>query len=173
MMHDRTSLTLVSVVVGMGLAGFSAEAQEFKVAYVNVGKVFDQYERTTTSQAALERKGEQKESELEGRVNELKKLRESVELLNDQAREAKLREIEERSDELKRFRANSARDLRRERDAVAQEILNEIQTVVAEYAKTNGFSVIFDERSVLYGQPSYDATDEVLGLLNSRYGKKR
>ena len=147
-------------------------AEEFKVAYVNVGKLFDHYERTKASEAILEKKGKQKEAELEGRVNELKKLRESLELLNDKAREAKAREIEAKADELKRFRTNSARDLRQERDGVAQQILQEIQAVVTDYGKANGFSIILDERTMLYGQPAYDATDEVLALLNRRYKAK-
>ena len=144
-------------------------ADEFKVAYVNVGKLFDHYERTKASEAVLEKKGKQKETEFEGRVNELKKLRESLELLNDKTRETKAREIEAKADELKRFRANSAQDLRSERDEIAQQILKEIQAVVTDYGKTNGFSIILDERMMLYGQSAYDATDEVLARLNSRY----
>ena len=147
-------------------------AQEFKVAYVNVGKLFDGYERTKASEAALEKKGKQIEAEFEGRVNELKKLREGLELLNDKAREAKARDIDAKTDELKRFRANSAQDLRGERDEIAQQILKEIQGVVTDYGKTNGFSMILDERMMLYGQPAYDATDAVLTLLNSRYKAK-
>lgn len=150
----------------------TAWAEDFKIAYVDMGKLFDHYERTKGSGAVLEKKGKQKEAELEGRVNELKKLRESLELLNDKAREAKAREIEAKADELKRFRANTARDLRSERDNIAQQILQEIQTVVTDYGKTNGFSMILDERTMLYGQPAYDATDEVLALLNSRHKAK-
>ena len=149
-----------------------ARADEFKVAYVNVGKLFDAYERTKASEAVLEKKGKQKEAEMEGRVTELKKLRESLELLNDKAREAKAREIEAKADELKRFRANTARDLRGERDDIAEQILKEIQTVVTEYGKQHQFSLILDERTMLYGQATYDATDEILTLLNSRYKAK-
>lgn len=143
-------------------------AEEFKVGYVNVPKVFDGYDRTKAYEAGLEKKGQQKETEMEGRMNELKKLRESLELLNDQARDAKVREIEEKADAIKRFRSNTARDLARERDQMAGEILKEIQTTVEEYAKTNNFSFILDERSVLFGQPTYDVTSEVLKILNSR-----
>jgi Skp family chaperone for outer membrane proteins len=149
-----------------------ARADEFKVAYVNVGKLFDAYERTKASESVLEKKGKQKEAEMEGRVNELKKLRESLELLNDKAREAKARDIEAKADELKRFRANTSRDLRSERDEIAEGILKEIQAVVADYGKSNSFSLILDERTMLYGQATYDATDEILGVLNSRYKAK-
>ena len=141
-------------------------AADLKIGYVDVGKVFDNYERTKALDAELEKKGKQKDTELQGRVNELKKLREGLELLNDQAREAKGREIEQRADDLQRFRTNTARDLRRERDKMAKEILSEIQRKIEEYAKANGFSLLLDERSLLYGQSAYDVTDDVLKMLN-------
>ena len=149
------------------------EAAELKVGYVEMAKVFDGYERTKVSDATLERQGKQKETELEGRMNELKKLRESLELLNDQAKESKSKEIEEKADELQRFRTNTARNLRRERDKIAKGILAEIQKGIEDYGKANGFSLILDERTVLYGQPVYDVTDEVLKLLNGRVTKAK
>ena len=176
---NRTYLTIALVVLGVSVpCPLSpvpcpiAGAEEFKAAYVNIGKLFDGYERTKASEAVLEKKGKQKEAELEGRVNELKKSREGLELLNNQARESKMREIEAKADKLKRFQTNTAGDLRKERDAIAQEILKEIQSAVADYAKTNGYTLILDERSVLYGLPALDVSDEVLALLNSRYGAK-
>lgn len=159
------AITFLTTVVPNG----NVAAQDLKVGYVNVPKVFDGYDRTKTYETGLEKKGQQKETELEGRMSELKKLRESLELLNDQARDAKVREIEEKADAIKRFRSNTARDLSRERDKMAGEILKEIQKAVEDYAKTNNFSFILDERSVLFGQPVYDVTAEVLKILNSRF----
>ncbi len=145
-----------------------AGAAELKVGSVDVAKVFDGYQRTKASDATLEKKGKEKESEFEGRMNELKKLRQNLELLNNEAREAKTKEIEEKSEELQRFRANTTRDLSRERDKIASELLKEIQKSIEDYAKANGFSLIFDARSVLYGQEAYDVTNEVLAMLNKR-----
>lgn len=145
-----------------------ARAEELKVGYVDLAKLFDGYQRTKESDAALGKTGKQKEAELEGRMNDLKKLRQNLELLNDQAREAKVREIEEKQDELQRFRRDAARDLRQQRDGVAKEILKEIDAAVTEYAKANGFSLVLDERSLVYGQAAQDLTDEILKRLNSR-----
>lgn len=166
-----TTMMIAGLAIGC-LTATSVMAQELKIGYVNIPKVFDSYERTKALEAGLEKKGQQKESELQGRMNELKKLRESVELLNDQAREAKMRDIEEKTDALKRFRSNVARELSRERDQMAGQILKEIQQTVVDYAKANNFSLILDERSVLFGQSVYDATDEILTALNNRTAKK-
>ena len=148
-----------------------AQAGELKIGYVNLAKVFDNYEKTKASDSALEKKGKQKEAELEGRMNELKKLRQGLELLNDEVKEAKASEIETKSEELQRFRNATARDLRRERDRIAKDILEEIRGMLKEYAEANGFAVILDSRSLVFGQHTYDVTEDVLKLLNSRAKK--
>ena len=145
-------------------------AAETKIAYVSIARVFEGYQRTKNSDAVLEKKGKQKEAELEGRVAELKKLRQNLELMADDAKESKAREIEEKTDELQRFRNATARDLGRERDRIAKELLKEIQQTVEQYGTKNGFAMILDDRSLLYGQPAYDVTDEILNALNAPRG---
>ena len=148
-------------------SGLRAEAEELKIGYVNLAKVFDGYERTKASETDLEKQGKQKDAELQGRLNDLKKMREGLELLNDQAREAKTREIEQKSDDLQRFKNTTLRELGRERQKLADSILQDIQRTIIEYAKANGFSLILQQdKVVLYGQPAYDVTDEILKALN-------
>ena len=158
----------VLLALGLLAAARPAAAQELKIGYVDVGKVFEGFERTKTSEAALEKQGKSKEGELEGRMAELKKLRQNLELLNEDAREAKSREIDEKTEELQRFRNATARELGRERDKAAREVLKAIQDGVTSYAKANGFTLILDSRSLLYGFPAQDVTDEVLKALNGQ-----
>ena len=175
MLRSRAGQAVVVAGALMGFAGAAlppgcpgADAAELKIGYVNLGKLFDGYERTKASDATLEQKGKRKEAELEGRMNELNKLRQNLELLNSDVREAKSREVEEKAEELQRFRTNTARDLRRERDRVAKEILKEIQKGIEDYGKANGFALVFDDRSLAYSQSTYDITADVLKTLNSR-----
>ena len=160
------------VALALAAAGHGAvraeEAAAPKIGFINLAKVFDSYERTKASDADLQKRGKQKEAELEGRMNELKKLRESLELLNEEAREAKAREVEQKAEELQRFRATTARDLRRDRDRAAKEILAEIQRALEEHAKAQGYTLILDSRSLLYGEGAHDLTDEILGTLNQK-----
>jgi len=171
----RSLVTIGAAMLGLAFAGLTASAApataraaELKIGYVDIGKVFEGYQRTKASDATLERQGKQKEGELEARMAELKKLRQGLELLNDAAKEAKTREVEEKAEELQRFRTNTARALRRERDRITKEILQEIQQAVEQYAKTNEFAMVLDERSLLYGVPAHDLTNEILKILNSR-----
>ena len=176
--HSTRHITIIGVMTMGVLGAFPCPvprapcplvwAEEVKIGYVNLIEVFDGYERTKVSDAALEKEGKQKQAELEGRLQELKKLRQNLELLNDQAREGRAREIEKKSDELQQLRTSAARDLGRERDKITKGLLAEIERGVEEYAKANGFSLILDRRALVYGQPASDVTDEVLALLNDR-----
>jgi len=153
--------------------GLAEEPPPLKIGYVNLVKVFDGYQRTQESEGVLEQKGKQKQTELEGRVNELNKLRQGLELLNDQARTSKAREIEEKADAFQQFKTKAQRELVRERDRIASQVLDEIEQGIEEYAKANGFSVILDKRSLLYAQQAYEVTDGVLQFLNARYAGKK
>ena len=148
------------------------QAAELKIGYVNLLKIFDGYQHKQESEQVLEQKGKQKQAELEGRFNELKKMRQSLELLNDQAKDAKAREIEEKADEFKRLKERTERDLVRERNELAKQVLEEIDGAVADYAKANGYSLMLDQRSLLYGEELYDVTDDILKALNARYTNK-
>ncbi len=169
----RVRAVLITISFMMGAWCSAAAAAELKIGYVKLDKVFDGYERTKESDRLLEQKSQKKHTELETRATELKKLRENLELLSDQARDTKAREAEEKSDEFQRLKTRSQRDLVRERNAMAKTILDEIQEAITDYAKANGFSVMLDRRSLVYGQDAYDVTDEVLKVLNERYATKK
>ena len=162
----RIGATGLGLLVCMLVWGVPLSAQELKVGFVNIAKIFDGYTKTQTLDAKLEKKGQQKEAELKGRVEELTKLRKSLELLNDEARENRILEIERKSDDLQRFRTSTARELRRERDKMAKGIFQEIQDGVTGYAKTNGYTLIMNSQSLAYGEQGHDLTDEVLAELN-------
>ena len=167
------ALLVVGLSAGQALVACpTASAQELKLGYVNLGKVFDQYQRTKDSEVGLEQRGKQKEAQLQAQLEEIKKLRDGLELLNDQSREGKTRELEEKSDRFKRTKEQSERELVTQRNQLAKQILDEIGQAVAEYGKANGFTLIFDQRSLLYGQDSYEVTDKIVQILNDRYAAK-
>lgn len=162
---------LLSAVVGP-LGGPLAEAAELKVGYVNLARLFDDYERTRASEQTLEQKGQQKQAELERELQSIQHLQSNLELLNDQSRQTKAKELEEKTDEFQRLRAKSERELLRERNQLGREILDEIEQTINEYAKANGFTMVFEQRALVYGLEADDLTEEILELLNQRYAAK-
>jgi Skp family chaperone for outer membrane proteins len=45
-------------------------------------------------------------------------------------------------------------------------ILKDIEKVVADYAKANGYDIVLNSRMLLYGGEQYDMTNEILSRLN-------
>ena len=161
------SLALVGWLCG-ALVPSVGGAAEFKVGYVDVGKIFDEYKRTASSEAVLKEQGKTKETEFETRMGELTKLRQGLELLNEEAKETRARQIDEKAESLQQFRSSATREFGRERERLVKKLLEEIREGLDAYAKQHEFSLILDSRSLLYGASGHDVTPEVLKWLNSR-----
>lgn len=167
-------LVLVVALVAGSAAGSASMAHAAqKIAFVDVANVFDNYQRTKVVDKELEGKGKEKESELETRVNELKKLRDGLDLLSDKAKEEHQKQIEDKANELQQFRLATQTELRRQRDSVAREILKEIDDVVQAYAKAQGYDLLLNQRTLVYGSPEMDVTNDVLKQLNDKYSAKK
>lgn len=146
-----------------------AAAAPLHVAFLDVSRVFDDYQRTKDAEKQLEGKGKQKEGERQRLVDEVKKLREGFDVLNDDAKAKRQEAIESKLSSLREFETAAKRELQRERDGVGREILKEIDQVVQAYAKEHGYDLVLTQAAVVYAAGAYDITDEVLAALNQRY----
>ena len=84
---------LVSVffIFASGLA--IAESQG-KIGYIDLSKAFDEYQKTKDFDKELEGKGDMKQKDREKVVQDIRKMREELELMNKNSREKKEVDIE-------------------------------------------------------------------------------
>ena len=106
-------------------------------------------------------------------VNDIKKLRDEIELLNAKAKEEKQEVIDQKIQALQEFDRTTRDALRRERDSMVRDILKEIEGKIQEYGKSQGYSFIFNDRVLVYKDESSDMTAQVIKVLNDSYSKKR
>lgn len=150
-----------------------AEAADVKIGYVDLAKVFDQYQWTVDADKDLEQRSGGKQTERDNKVDEIKGMREELELASKTAREEKQDVIDQKIKDLKEFDREVTTDLRKERDVHVREILKEINDAVQEYGKANGYTLIIHERVLLYGQETLDVSDDIIKILNERYQSKK
>ena len=165
---------LVLAVTVIGIATMIGAPSAFaagKTAFVDLGTVFDGYEKTKDYDAVLESDQKQKQGQIDAKVEEIKSLQEKISLLSDKEKEKKQKEMEEKTESLKEFQRNSETELLKTRDERLKEILEDIQKVVEETAKKDGYDLIFNERVLLYGADSMDITESILKQLNDSYKK--
>lgn len=149
----------------------SCAQQTQKIGYINLSKVFDEYNKTKDQDKILEEKGKTKEAERDKIVAEIKKMKDEMELLSDNAKQKKQDQIDEKLKKLQEFDTTTRTDLRKQRDEMVRDILKEIDKVIQEHGKKEGFTLILNDRALLYGREQLDITGEVLGILNSSYKK--
>ncbi len=159
-------IALVALFIGAG--NVFAESQG-KIGYIDLSRSFDEYQKTKDFDKELEAKGDMKQKEREKAVQEIRKMREELELMNKDAREKKEVDIEAKIKSLQDFDQEAKLDLTKERDNMVKDILKEMSDVIKEYGEKNEYSIIVNDRVLLYGDHGMDLTNEIIKILNDKY----
>ncbi|OIO33534.1 MAG: hypothetical protein AUJ70_03115 [Candidatus Omnitrophica bacterium CG1_02_40_15] len=140
-----------------------------KIGYIDLSRSFDEYQKTKDFDKELEAKGDMKQKEREQVVQEIRKMREELELMNKNSREKKEIDIEAKIKSLQDFDQEAKLDLTKDRDNMVKDILKEMSDVIKEYGEKNGYSIIVNDRVLLYGDHGMDLTNEIIKILNDKY----
>jgi outer membrane protein len=170
----KTVFLACAMIFGLLFTSFSpAFALEGKIGYVDLARVFDEYQKTKDFDKSLESKGASKTTEREKLVNEVKKLRDEAEVLSPKAKEEKQVVIDEKIKALQDFDRTTRDALRKDRDAMVQGIVKEIEAVIQDFGKSQGYSYIFNDRVLIYKGEGGDLTPQVVKALNDAYIAKK
>ncbi|MDD5680636.1 MAG: OmpH family outer membrane protein [Candidatus Omnitrophica bacterium] len=155
-----------SFLISMFICPSLAFAKEIKMGYVNLGKTFDEYSKTKQADAVLEKKSGEKEKERQKMVDEISKLKDELELLNDKAKQDKQVVIDEKLKKLQEFVNTTREELNKQRDEIVKDIVREIDKIIQDYGKQNGYTVILNDRVLVYGEDTLDVTQDIIDILN-------
>jgi outer membrane protein len=168
--RQKAKVIVVIVFISLFFAAGNALAEsQGKIGYIDLSRSFDEYQKTKDFDKELEGKGDMKQDEREKLVQEIRKMREELELMNKNAREKKETDIESKIKSLQEFDQEAKTDLTKERDNMVKDILKEMSDVIKEYGEKNGYSIIVNDRVLLYGDSGMDLTNEIIKILNDRY----
>jgi len=163
---------LTAILISAFLLSISAPVfseSQGKIGYIDLSRSFDEYQKTKDFDKELEAKGDMKQKEREKVVQDIRKMREELELMNKNAREKKEADIEAKIKSLQDFDQEAKTDLTNERDNMVKDILKEMSDVIKDYGEKNGYSIIVNDRVLLYGAPGMDLTNEIIKILNDKY----
>ena len=163
----KTGLIAIFMTIFMVTGAYA----EVKIGFVDLSRLFDEYHKTKAYDKVLE--GEHKEFEKE-RNMKIEKIQESqgkLGLLAEDKKEAVEKEIETLKSNLLEFDRQKKADLTKERNEKIREILLEIEKSVSDFAEKEGYSVILNDRVLIYGTPKYNLTEKMLELLNANQPK--
>lgn len=163
------------VVVGFlcVVCGREAWAAEQKMAYVDVGKIFDEYEKTKKFDQELQAEGKKKQESRDKIVYEVRRMRDEQALLAEDKKKDIQSSIESKLKELDAFDTEAQKELDGKRNTIMKEIFADIDDFMKRYGEREGYDLIFNERALLHKNPKYDKTEPVLKELNDEYKKKK
>ncbi|MBN1688848.1 MAG: OmpH family outer membrane protein [Candidatus Omnitrophica bacterium] len=147
-------------------------AEGGKTGYVDVARVFDDYEKTKDNDRILQEAGRKKEEERDALVHEVRQIKDELLLLDGDAKNSKQEKLEKKVEELQNFDRDAKNELGQQRSEIVREIFQDIDSTVQEYGEKKGYDFIFNEKAMIYSNPANDATDDVLKELNKKYTKR-
>ncbi len=115
-----------------------------------------------------------KQSEYDAKKVDLDKLTEQYQNqqrnLNPETRAEMEKTIAAKNTELKRFQEDTQAEIDRQRDAILGKLGQKIQSLIDEFARENGYGVIFVRgQEQTYVNASLDVTDEIIKRYNQKY----
>ncbi|MFH1360002.1 MAG: OmpH family outer membrane protein [Candidatus Omnitrophota bacterium] len=148
---------------------FGAQAQgkdEGKIAYVDIGQLFDGYSKTDSYDKMLEEKYNTYEQERTKRLEKIQDARGKLSVLKKEEKDKLEEQIKKDEASLLDFDREQQTDLKKQRDERIREILLEIEKVVREFAEKGNYSIIINDKVLIYGKETLDITEQVLKDLN-------
>ncbi len=169
-MKTRFFKVLLALTAGTLSCGAAlAQAQEFKMGFVNTERIFREAATAKQAQAKLEQEFAKREKDLVDAGNALKaasdKFEREAPTLSESQRTARQRQLVEQDRDFQRKRREFQEDLNARKNEEQQVVVERANRAVRQVAEAEKYDVIFQE--AVYINPKHDITDKVIRALNA------
>ena len=166
----------VFLVVLLAVLTAPAWGQELKVGFVTIQKAISQSTRGKDARASFQADLKDKEAALSKEKAAIEKQQKDLEkqavLMKASERTRAQRRLQLRARDWERKMRDVREELNLREREITQEILKDLQKIIAEVGKTGKFTMILERGQLLYIDRGTDITDEVIKLYNERYQNK-
>ncbi|HCY14569.1 MAG: hypothetical protein A2Z93_12850 [Curvibacter sp. GWA2_64_110] len=156
-------------VLGFLAFAFPAQAQEFRLGYVNLDRIIREAVPAKNAQAKLEQEFSRREKELQELGVSIKSAAEKLEreapTLSEGQRTSRQKQLVEQDRDFQRKRREFQEDLNARRNEELQQVFERANRVVKQLADAEKYDLILQE--AVYVNPKHDITDKVIKALNT------
>ena len=145
-------------------------ADELKIGYVNFSVLFEGYYKTEKSEAELRKEADKRQaevSEIREDINNIQKKLESG-VLKQEEKDKQKGILEQKVLQLNKVVRESKRELEVKREKAVREIIKDIEVVINDYSKKNGYTLVVGNRDLLYVDKKLDITKHIEDLLKEK-----
>lgn len=163
------AVMMLAFGLGAVMVSPAAAQKALKVGYLDISKTFDEYEKTKEYDEKFEVIYKDYEAKRNEKIEKLQEEQGKLALLKDDEKGKVEQQIEVLRNEILQFDRAQQAELNKQRDEKVREILLEIEKVVSDFAKQEGYDYVLNDRVLIYGGPDYEVTEKILERLNSSY----
>jgi outer membrane protein len=157
------------LVAVLGALALAAQAQDFRVGFVNTDRIFREANTAKAAQAKLEQEFSRREKELNDLGNALKaasdKFEREAPTLSEAQRQQRQKQLIDQDREFQRKRREFQEDLNARKNEELQQVLDRANRVVKQVAEQEKYDLILQE--AVYINPKHDITEKVIRALNA------
>lgn len=168
-------VTRVCAVLLLTLLLTPAWGQELKVGFVNLQRAISLSERGKNARAQFQASVKDKQDALRKEQQAIEKeqrdlQKQGVLMKESERAKAQLR-FQRRVRDYERDKRDMQEELALREREVTDDILKDLQKIIAELGKTGKFTMILERSQLLYTDKGTDVTDDVIKLFNERFKK--
>ena len=158
----------LGVLLGLTALASNAQAEDFRVGFVNTDRIFRETTTAKAAQTKLEQEFSRREKELNDLGNSLKAASEKFEreapTLPESQRVTRQKQLVDQDREFQRKRREFQEDLNARKSEELQQVLERANRVVKQVAEAEKYDLVLQE--AVYINPKHDITDKVIKALN-------
>ncbi len=158
----------LAVLLGLAALAGNAQAEDFRVGFVNTDRIFRETTTAKAAQTKLEQEFSRREKELNDLGNNLKTASEKFEreapTLPESQRVTRQKQLVDQDREFQRKRREFQEDLNARKSEELQQVLERANRVVKQVAEAEKYDLVLQE--AVYINPKHDITDKVIKALN-------
>lgn len=146
-----------------------AQAQEFRVGFVNTDRIFKEAATAKAAQSKLEQEFSKREKELVEMGSSIKAMADKLErdapTLSESQRSSRQKQLVDQDRDFQRKRREFQEDLNSRKNEELQMVLERANRVVKQVAEAEKYDLVLQD--AVYINPKHDITDKVIRALNA------
>jgi outer membrane protein len=157
---------LVLFFVLFVIPSYAVSAQEVKIGFVDLQRALNESEAGKKAKAELEAIIKEKQSRIDEKIMRKEKIRKELEMqatvLSENAIRQRQDELDRMERDIQRLIDDSNAEIQRRQRQMELSILKELDAIITELGKEEGYTIILPAEVILYSGEGTDITDRVI-----------
>jgi len=168
---------VISIIIIIFVSHHAFAADVAKIGVIDLQKILETSSIGKFIQSELKTQKDKMEGDLKKKGAEIENIRKRLEresmVMGKEKREEKERESRIKINDFKSLQKKYRSDLQKHEGRLMKQLSDDINEIVNQMGKKEGYLLIINKLGVIYSPNSIDVTDKVIGKLNTKFAKKK